>query len=87
MRTWQEKRTAAIEISKRYAEDQMRKTPGNTPAVHKAREENNRQIVMNIEAHHVTRPDYGERWKENSMWKNKKEAEDWTIASLTQWPR
>ena len=59
----------------------MRGLPG-TPAYVKAQQDKMRQIVMNIEAHHVTHGDDGQAWKNNSIWTNKKEAEDWAEASL-----
>ena len=81
LKTWKEKRAAAIAISKRAGEELVRGKPG-TPAYFKAQQEQIRQIVMNIYAHHADHEGEQNEWQKSSVWKSQKEAQEWAEAAL-----
>ena len=53
-----------------------------TPAYFKAQQEQIRQIVMNIYAHHADHEGEQNEWQKSSVWKSQKEAQEWAGAAL-----
>ena len=81
MTTFAARKAAAINISKRCANDQMRgQAAGAT--YEKATKEKMRQIVMNIHAHHIFGMEDMGKWHLSSIWPDKASAEKWAIDSL-----